>query len=189
MERINRAGSVSRSPLQQAQLSAERTPLGPGPLLPGRTVGAAAPRPQAPGHWGPQASETASLLSSRELQAADARGAAKQEEKGRGSVQPAWPRGLEEDGVLRLLPQGRGSTGRGHTIDSPDGRARERQVHRRRLRGSRISNWAGGKFTVRPRGGGCFSQRTDTKAEPQKHREPGTVTLPRAAEKPRNREI
>ena len=33
-----------------AQLSAERTPsLGPGPLLPGRTVGAATPRPQAPG--------------------------------------------------------------------------------------------------------------------------------------------
>ena len=62
------------------------------------------------------ASETASLLSSREHQAADTRGATKQEEKGRGSVRLARPWGLEEQGVLRLVPQGRGTTGRGHSI-------------------------------------------------------------------------
>lgn len=149
-------------------------------------MGAATPRPQAPGHCGPQASETASLLSSRVLQAADTRRDAKQEEKGQGSVRP---RGLEDDRVLRLLPQGRGSTRRGHTIVCPDGRAGEPQVHRRHLRGSSIPNWAGGNPTISLRGGGCFSQHTDTKAEPQKHREPGTVTLPKAAEKPRNQEI
>ena len=92
------------------------------------------------------ASETASLLSSREHQATDTLGATKQEEKGRGSVRPAPPRGLEEHGVLRLLLQGRGTTGRGHSIVAPDGRAGEPHVHRARLRGSRISNWAGGKI-------------------------------------------
>ena len=62
------------------------------------------------------ASGTASLLSSREHQATDTRGATKQEEKRRGSVRPARPQGLEEHGVLRLLLQGRGTTGRGHSI-------------------------------------------------------------------------
>ena len=74
------------------------------------------------------ASGTASLLSSREHQATDTRGAAKQEEKRRGSVRPARPWGLEEHGVLRLLPQGRGTRGRGHCIVAPDGRAGEPHV-------------------------------------------------------------
>ena len=51
------------------------------------------PRLQAAG------SETALLLSSQEHQAADTCGATKQEEKGRGSVRLARPRGLEEHGV------------------------------------------------------------------------------------------
>ena len=101
------------SPPTSWQSSALRGPsLGPGPSSSGeqwmqpRHV----PRLQA------AASETASLLSSREHQATDTLGATKQEEKGRGSVWPAPPRGLEEHGVLRLLLQGRGTTGRGHSI-------------------------------------------------------------------------
>lgn len=113
------------SPPTSWQSSALRGPsLGPGPSSSGgqwmqpRHV----PRLQA------AASETASLLSSREHQATDTRGATKQEEKRRGSVQPARPQGLEEHGLLRLLPQGRGSTGWGHSIISPDRRAGERHV-------------------------------------------------------------
>ena len=64
----------------------------------------------------PRLRATASETASREHQATDTLGATKQEEKGRGSVWPAPPRGLEEHGVLRLLLQGRGTTGRGHSI-------------------------------------------------------------------------
>ena len=64
----------------------------------------------------PRLQAAASETASREHQATDTLGATKQEEKGRGSVRPALPRGLEEHGVLRLLLQGRGTTGRGHSI-------------------------------------------------------------------------
>ena len=64
----------------------------------------------------PRLQAAASETASREHQATDTLGATKQEEKGRGSVRPAPPRGLEEHGVLRLLLQGRGTTGRGHSI-------------------------------------------------------------------------
>ena len=131
-------------------------------------------------------SETALLLSSQEHQAADTRGATKQEEKGRGSVRLARPRGLEEHGVLGLLPQGRGSTGWGHSIVSLDGRAGEPHVHRARLQGSRISNWAGGKIPPQVRAEAAASPSAQTpKQSHKKHQEPGTVTLPRVAEKPR----
>ena len=79
------------------------------------------------------ASGTTSLLGSREHQATDTRGAAKQEEKRRGSLRPARPWGLEEHEILRLLPQGRGTTGWGHRIVAPDGRAGEPHVHRAHL--------------------------------------------------------
>ena len=86
LETINRAGSVSRSLLRQSQLSAERSPPGPWPLPPREDSGCS--HTTSPGSGAPRASETASLLSSRALQAADTRGATKQEEKGRRSVRP-----------------------------------------------------------------------------------------------------
>ena len=144
--------------------SALRGPsLGPGPSSPGgrwvqlRHV----PRLQA------ATSETTLLLSSQEHQATDTRGVAKQEEKGQGSVWPAWPRGLEEHVVLRLLPQGRGTTGWGHSIVSPDGRAGEPHVTEHVSEALESLTGLGANPTINPRGGSCFSQRTDTKAEPQ----------------------
>ena len=101
------------SPPTSWQSSALRGPsLGPGPS----SSGGQWMQPRHVPRLQSAASETASLLSSQEHQAADTCGAAKQEEKGRGSVRPARPRGLEEHGVLRLLLQGRGTTGRGHSI-------------------------------------------------------------------------
>ena len=109
------------------------------------------------------ASETTSLLSSQEHQAADTLGAAKQEDKGRGSV--SW--WLEEDGVLRLLPQGRGTMGREHIIVSPTGGqgSLTSQSTSPRLQNLQLG-WRQ-KPTINPRGGGCFSWRTDSKAGPQ----------------------
>ena len=128
-KRINSRFYFPVSPPTSWQSSALRGPsLGPGPSSSGQWMQPChVPRLQA------AASETASLLSSREHQATDTRGAAKQEEKRRGSVRPAQPWGLEENGILRLLPQGRGTTGRGHRIVAPDGRAGEPHVHRARL--------------------------------------------------------
>ena len=131
------------SPPASWQNSALRGPsLGPGPLLPRRTVGAATPRPQAPGHC------LRDRLAAQLMRAPGHRHTwgCKAGREGTSSVRPARPRGLEERRVLRLLPQCRGTTGRGHSIVSPDGRAGEPHVHRAHLPGSRVSNWAGAKY-------------------------------------------
>ena len=92
------------------------------------------------------ASETASLLGSREHQATDTRGATKQEEKGPGLCAAGSASGVRGARGPQTSPSGQGHNGAGAQHRAPDGRAGEPHVHRARLRGSRISNWAGGKI-------------------------------------------
>ena len=137
--------------------------MGPGPLLPRRTVGAATPRPQAPGHC------LRDRLAAQLMRAPGHRHTwgCKAGKEGTSSVRLARPRGLEERRVLRLLPQCRGSTGRGHSIVSPDGRVGEPHVTEHVSEAPESLTGLGTNPTINPRGGSCFSQRTDTKAEPQ----------------------
>ena len=130
------------SPPTSWQSSALRGPsLGPGPSSSGgqwmqpRHV----PRLQA------AASETASLLSSREHQATDTLGATAGRE-GTGLCAAGSASGLRGARGPQTSPSGQGHNGAGAQHRSPDGRVGEPHVHRARLRGSRISNWAGGKI-------------------------------------------
>ena len=143
---------------------------------------AAAPHPQAPGRW------LRDCLAAQLTRAPGSRHTwgHKAGREGTGLCAAGSASGLEEHGVLGLLPQGRGSTGWGHSIVSLDGRAGEPHVHRARLQGSRISNWAGGKIPPQVRAEAAASPSAQTpKQSHKKHQEPGTVTLPRVAEKPR----
>ena len=124
-----------------AQFSTERTLLGPRPLLPGRTVGAAAPRPQAPGRY---------LRDHLAAQLTRAPGhrhtwGRKAGRKGTGLCVAGLASGVRGARGPQTSPSGQGHNGAGAQHRLPGREGGGASCHRACIRGSRISNWAGDK--------------------------------------------
>jgi len=131
------------SPPTRWQSSGLRGPtLGPGPLLSGRTVGAAAPHPQAPGRC------LRDRLAAQLTRAPGHRHTwghkAGREETGLCATGSAS--GVRGARAPQTSPSGQGLNGVGAQHHLPRREGRGASCHRARIRGSRISNWAGGKI-------------------------------------------
>ena len=125
-----------------AELSTERTLLGPRPLLLRRTVDAAAPCPQAPGRC------LRDRLAAQLTRAPGHRHTwgrkAGREETGLCAAGSAL--GVRGARSPQTSPSGQGHEGAGALHRCPGREGGGASCHRARIRGSRISNWAGGKI-------------------------------------------